>query len=212
MRERRAAQERRRAREFEAFVAGAAGRLLRAATLLTAEPEDRRAPAAERLLILALARTYAAWDRLRGEDPYDRTRQEMAACFAHSAWRERLPRALAHGRRPPPGGLLGRLSPQERLVLVLRLYEGVAEEQTAAQLGLPAERVHTLCLRAVGHMRSRPPAGRGEPPVRVGAPAAEPSGVPAPRPADAPGAPPAPPAPPAPEPLPPAPHPEAAAP
>ena len=31
-------QERRRAREFEAFVAGAAGRLLHAATLLTGEP------------------------------------------------------------------------------------------------------------------------------------------------------------------------------
>ncbi|CAM5405936.1 RNA polymerase subunit sigma-70 OS=Streptomyces rimosus subsp. rimosus (strain ATCC / DSM 40260/ JCM 4667 / NRRL 2234) OX=1265868 GN=SRIM_026140 PE=4 SV=1 [Streptomyces rimosus subsp. rimosus] len=45
-------------------------------------------------------------------------------------------------------------------MLVLRLYEGVAEEQTAAQLGLPAERVHTLCLRAVGHMRSKPRAGR----------------------------------------------------
>lgn len=204
MRERRAAQERRRAREFEAFVAGAAGRLLRAATLLTAEPEDRRAPAAERLLTLALARTYAAWDRLRGEDPYDRTRQEMAAHFAHSAWRERLPRALGRGTRPPPGGLLGRLSPQERLVLVLRLYEGVAEEQTAAQLGLPAERVHALCLRAVGHMRSNPPAGHAEPPVRVGAAAPEPVGVP--------DAPQAPDAPPAPDPLLPAPHPEAAAP
>ncbi|KOG63517.1 RNA polymerase sigma70 [Streptomyces griseoflavus] len=160
MRERRAAQERRRAREFEAFVAGAAGRLLRAATLLTAEPEGQPAPAAERLLTLALARTYAAWDRLRGEDPYDRARQEMAAHYAHSAWRARLPRALRPGTPPPPGGLLERLSPQERLVLVLRLYEGVAEEQTAAQLGLPAERVHTLCLRAVGHMRSTPRAGR----------------------------------------------------
>ncbi|KEF07227.1 MULTISPECIES: sigma factor-like helix-turn-helix DNA-binding protein [Actinomycetes] len=160
MRERRAAQERRRAREFEAFVAGAAGRLLRAATLLTAEPEGQPAPAAERLLTLALARTYAAWDRLRGEDPYDRARQEMAAHYAHSAWRARLPRALRPGTPPPSGGLLERLSPQERLVLVLRLYEGVAEEQTAAQLGLPAERVHTLCLRAVGHMRSKPRAGR----------------------------------------------------
>ncbi|MFH8349262.1 sigma factor-like helix-turn-helix DNA-binding protein [Streptomyces sp. NPDC018045] len=178
MRERRAAQERRRAREFEAFVAGAAGRLLRTATLLTAEPEDRPAPAAERLLVLALARTYAAWGRLRGEDPYDRARQEMAAHFAHSAWRERLPRALGHGSRPPPRGLLGRLSPQERLVVVLRLYEGVAEEQTAAQLGLPAERVHALCLRAVGHLRSDPPAGCAGPPVRVGTRAPEPDGVP----------------------------------
>ena len=44
----------------------------------------------------------------------------------------------------PPGGLAGRLTPQERLVLVLRLYEGVAEDQTAALLGLPAERVRAV--------------------------------------------------------------------
>ncbi|MFH8406868.1 sigma factor-like helix-turn-helix DNA-binding protein [Streptomyces sp. NPDC018019] len=178
MRERRAAQERRRAREFEAFVAGAAGRLLRAARLLTAEPDGRPAPAAERLLTLALARTYAAWDRLRGEDPYDRARQEMAAHYARSAWRARLPRALRPGTPTPPGGLLERLSPQERLVLVLRLYEGVAEEQTAAQLGLPAERVHTLCLRAVGHLRSHPPAGHAGPSVPTGARPSEPGGGP----------------------------------
>ncbi|MFH9421358.1 sigma factor-like helix-turn-helix DNA-binding protein [Streptomyces sp. NPDC017529] len=159
MRERRAAQERRRAREFEAFVAGAAGRLLHAATLLTAEPADRPAPAAERLLTVALARTYAVWERLRGEDPYDRARQEMAAHYARASWRYRLPRTLLPGAGPPAGGLLERLSPQERLVLVLRLCEGVAEEQTAAQLGLPAERVHALCLRAVGQLRSKPPAG-----------------------------------------------------
>ncbi|MFI9047664.1 sigma factor-like helix-turn-helix DNA-binding protein [Streptomyces sp. NPDC053427] len=147
MRERRWARERCRAREFELFVAGAAGRLLHAATLLTGEPDDRPAPAAEKLLVCALSRTYAAWDGLRGEDPYDRARQELAARFAHTAWRHRRPR----------GGLLDRLSPQERLVLVLRLYEDVAEEQTAAQLGLPAERVHALCLRAVARMCSRRP-------------------------------------------------------
>ncbi|MFE0380042.1 sigma factor-like helix-turn-helix DNA-binding protein [Streptomyces inhibens] len=148
MRERQLAQERRHTREFETFVAGAAGRLLHTATLLTGEPVSRPAPAAEELLTRALSRTYAVWDRLRGEDPYERTRQEMAAHFAHTAWRHRRPR----------GGLLDRLSPQERLVLVLRLYEGVAEEQTAAQLGLPAERVHALCLRALAEMRSRRPA------------------------------------------------------
>ncbi|MGI5470577.1 sigma factor-like helix-turn-helix DNA-binding protein [Streptomyces sp. CA-132043] len=144
MRERRSARECRRAREFEAFVAGAAGRLLHTATLLTGEPSGGPAPAAEELLTLALSRTYASWDRLRGEDPYDRTRQELAGHFARTARRHRRPR----------GGLLDRLPPQERLILVLRLYEGVAEEQTAALLGLPAERVHALCLRAVAEMRS----------------------------------------------------------
>ncbi|MGA4875400.1 RNA polymerase subunit sigma-70 [Streptomyces lydicamycinicus] len=147
MRQRRSEQERRRAREFERFVAGAAGRLLHTATLLTGEPATRPAPAAEELLLRALSRTYADWDRLRGDDPYAHTRRELAAVFAHTARRHRRPR----------GGLLDRLSPQERLVLVLRFHEDVAEEQTAAQLGLPAERVHALCLHALGEMRSRRP-------------------------------------------------------
>lgn len=125
--------------EFEAFVAGAAGRLLHVAVLLTGEPESAR-----RLLAGALARTYANWRRLRGDDPYDFTRQELCTAFARTGWRH-------HGG----SGLLARLSPPERLVLVLRLYEGVAEEVTAAQLGLPVERVRVLCNRAVAALRSR---------------------------------------------------------
>ncbi|MFI0784612.1 sigma factor-like helix-turn-helix DNA-binding protein [Streptomyces lydicus] len=147
MRERRPARQRRQDREFESFVAGTAGRLLHAAALLTGEPASRPAPAAEELLTYALARTYAVWHRLRGEDPYARVREEMAARFARTARRHRGPR----------GGLTGPLSPQERLVLVLRLHEGEAEEQTAAQLGLPAERVHALCLRALAELRSHHP-------------------------------------------------------
>ncbi|MEU2869389.1 sigma factor-like helix-turn-helix DNA-binding protein [Streptomyces olivoreticuli] len=148
MRERQAARERRRAREFDAFVGGAGGRLLRAAVLLTGETGPGGAgpyEAAERLLTAALADTYACWDRLRGEDPYDHARQELATRFARSARRYR------HTR----GGILERLAPRERLVLVLRLHEGVAEEQVAACLGLPPERVRVLCTRAVAVLRSR---------------------------------------------------------
>ncbi|WP_393063687.1 sigma factor-like helix-turn-helix DNA-binding protein [Streptomyces sp. LN549] len=153
MRERHAVRLQRRAQEFEAFVAGAAGRLLHAATLLTAEPADP--PGANehalRLLTAALARTYADWDRLHGEDPYNRTRQDLATRFARQAWRHRRPR----------GGQLDRLTPKERLVLVLRLYEGVPEEQTAALLGVPADRIRTVCNRAVATMRgTRTPTAR----------------------------------------------------
>ncbi|WP_443065339.1 sigma factor-like helix-turn-helix DNA-binding protein [Streptomyces sp. NBC_00536] len=140
--------------EFEAFVAGAAGRLLHVAVLLTAEPE-RAAPLARRLLSGALARTFADWRRLRGDDPYAATRAELCAAFARSAWR--------HHARPRPGadagvdvGVLVRLSPQERLVIVLRVYEGVAEEQTAALLGIPADRVRAVCHRATTALRAAP--------------------------------------------------------
>ncbi|MGW1016749.1 sigma factor-like helix-turn-helix DNA-binding protein [Streptomyces niveus] len=153
MRERRqAGADRRRAREFEAFVAGAAGRLLHVATLLTGEPVGAT-PHAERLLTAALARAYADWDRLRDADPYDRVRTELATRYARGAWR--LPRSGE--------GLLGRLGPRERLILVLRLYEGVAEEQTAALLGLPVERVRAICARAVTAMRRPAPARRPTP-------------------------------------------------
>ncbi|MGW8884996.1 sigma factor-like helix-turn-helix DNA-binding protein [Streptomyces sp. NPDC055749] len=162
MRERQADQQRRRAQEFEDFVAGAAGRLLHTATLCTAEPAEP--PGANlralRLLTGALAHTYAQWDRLHGEDPYDRTRQELVSRFAREAWRHHRPR----------GGLLERLTPQERLVLVLRLYEGVAEEQAAALLGLPAERVRAICARAVVRMSAavpEPPERRGRPVARL---------------------------------------------
>ncbi|MEV6944017.1 sigma factor-like helix-turn-helix DNA-binding protein [Streptomyces sp. NPDC051172] len=152
MRKRQVLQGARRAREFEAFVAGAAGRLLHAATLLTAEaPGDN--PRARRLLTLALAHTYACWDRLRGEDPYDRARQYLACRFARGAWHQYggFGRALPH-----PGSPLALLAPQERLILVLRLYEGVGEEQTAALLGLPTERVRAICDRATATLLHPP--------------------------------------------------------
>ncbi|WP_371602965.1 RNA polymerase [Streptomyces sp. NBC_01220] len=153
MRERQAGRQRRRAQEFEAFSAGAAGRLLHVATLLTAEPVDPPGAdeRAQRLLTAALARTYADWDQLHGEDPYVRTRQDLAVRFARQAWRHRRPR----------GGLLDRLTPQERLVLVLRLYEGVPEEQASALLGISVERIRSVCDRSVATMRgTRSPTGR----------------------------------------------------
>ncbi|MER6677049.1 sigma factor-like helix-turn-helix DNA-binding protein [Streptomyces sp. NPDC000983] len=162
MRERHASQDARRAREFEAFVAGAAGRLLSTATLLTAEsPADN--PRARRLLALALAHTYADWDRLRGEDPYDRTRRYLATRFAHGAWHQYggLGRA-----RPHADSVLAVLGPQERLILVLRLFEGIAEEQTAALLGLPLERVRTICDRATATLL-HPPRGPAPAVVRA---------------------------------------------
>ncbi|MER6060277.1 MULTISPECIES: sigma factor-like helix-turn-helix DNA-binding protein [unclassified Streptomyces] len=155
MRDRQVSRGARRAREFEAFVAGAAGRLLHAATLLTAEAPNAN-PRARRLLTLALAHTYARWDRLHGEDPYDCARQYLATRFARATWHQ----YGAFGRtRPDPRSPLAALTPQERLILVLRLYEGVAEEQAAALLGLPRDRVHTICDRATAtllHPASRP--------------------------------------------------------
>uniref|UniRef100_UPI0035A8F7D0 sigma factor-like helix-turn-helix DNA-binding protein n=1 Tax=Streptomyces odontomachi TaxID=2944940 RepID=UPI0035A8F7D0 len=226
MHERHAVRDARRAREFEAFVAGAGGRLLHAATLLTAESLDDN-PRARRLLTSALAHTYAAWDGLRGEDPYEHARQSLALRFARGAWRQyhgrsqwyagwyEVGEALGHVlrealhnvlhrhilqrihrtphrpdgdtplgdsgnggapgtgdgsgssslttafrerlQRSHPKGVLKGLNPQERLILVLRMYEGVAEEQTAALLGLPKERIRAICARAMSTLLHPPP-------------------------------------------------------
>ncbi|MER5727791.1 sigma factor-like helix-turn-helix DNA-binding protein [Streptomyces sp. NPDC002138] len=142
--------------------------MLHVAVLLTAEPGDA-APTARRLLSGALARTFADWRRLRGDDPYAATRAELCAAFARSAWRH-------HGRPRPGGGVLARLTPQERLVIVLRVYEGVAEEQAAALLGLPADRVRAVCHRAMTALRAEGKAGASG---AAGADAARAPGAPA---------------------------------
>ena len=146
---RRESRETRRDAEFAAFVAGAGGRLLRSAQLLTGEQA-----AAERLLTAVLARLYADWLRLDGEDPYDAARCELFRRFAHRPW----------WRCRPHGGELARLSGLERLVVVMRFVEGVAEEQAAAQLALPLDRLRTVADRASATLCSR----RGPAPFRAG--------------------------------------------
>ncbi|MBT3151607.1 RNA polymerase subunit sigma-70 [Streptomyces sp. CHD11] len=161
MRPRHTPDDTTRAREFEAYVAGAGGRLLHTATLLTAEARNDN-PRARHLVTLSLARTYACWDRLHGEDPYDHTRQDLVARYARGAW-HRYGGPLRSRSRPT--GPLATLSPQERLVLVIRLYEGVDGERTAALLGLPVERVRTIFNRAMATVlrpaRPQPPAVSG---------------------------------------------------
>jgi DNA-directed RNA polymerase specialized sigma24 family protein len=137
---RRTAAETRRDAEFETFTAGAGGRLLHAATLLTGDPA-----AAQDLLTSVLARLYADWFRIRAEDPYEQARCELFRRFACRPWWRR-----------PHGGTLDRLTAQERLIVTMRYFEGVAEEQTAAQLGLPAERVRVISARATATLRSAP--------------------------------------------------------
>ncbi|GAB2599525.1 sigma factor-like helix-turn-helix DNA-binding protein [Streptomyces capparidis] len=141
----RQAAERRRAQEFAAFVGGAAGRLLHLATLLSCDDAE----AGERLLCEALARAYLRWPRLRGEDPYAYTLEELVTAYHRRA-------AARPWHRDPAGGRLSALSPLERLVLVLRMSEGMAEAQVAALLGLAPDRVAVVCARACAVVRGAP--------------------------------------------------------
>lgn len=49
---------------------------------------------------------------------------------------------------------LDRLPPQQRVVLVLRIYEDLSEEQTASLLGIPPGTVKSRLSRALGVLRS----------------------------------------------------------
>ncbi|MER6913722.1 RNA polymerase [Streptomyces sp. NPDC000594] len=149
-----------RAREFEDFVTGAAGRLLHVATLLTAESATAN-PRARRLLVRALAGTYARWHRLRGEDPYSVTREDLITRFARGHGRWSPQRWTTRGRRPDHG-VLRTLTARERLVVVLRLYELVGDEQTAALVGLPVERMREICRGAVARICAAEESRPGE--------------------------------------------------
>lgn len=164
--------------EFRVFAAASGGRLLRTATLFTAE-DPRDCPSASRLLVEALARTYARWGRLRGEDPYDLARVELTRAYlrrirfrrgVREGWRGagggsgpggrggrggRSGRGGRGGRggAVPPGpggdlGPLGKLRPLARMVLVLRLHEGIDAERAGVLLGLTPGRVEALTTRA----------------------------------------------------------------
>ncbi|WP_420712453.1 sigma factor-like helix-turn-helix DNA-binding protein [Streptomyces sp. SPB78] len=90
---------------------------------------------------------------LESGDPYDHTRAELLALFLRSSWYRRRP-----GRGP-----LAALPARVRLVLVLRLYEGVPEEQVAALLGLSVDRVRLLCARGVRLLLHPPGPGAAAP-------------------------------------------------
>ena len=155
MRQRHASQDARRAREFEAFVAGAAGRLLHAATLLTAEAAGRQPARAAPAVPVPGAHV-----RVLGPAARRGSRTTAPASTWPPASRAARGTTTAASAAPArtPRVPLAPLTPQERLILVLRLYEGVAEEQTAALLGLSPERVRAICDRATATLL-HPPRG-----------------------------------------------------
>ena len=155
---------------FEEFVAMRSRRLLRTCFLLT-----RDHAAAEDLLQSALAKAWLAWRRLEG-DPEAYVRRIIVNEFT-SAWRrkwrgevptETLPEDIDDvrtGGRDATGQVddrdqvwtaLGRLPRRQRAVVVLRFYEDLTEEQTAAVLGIAVGTVKSQTSKALRTMRLDP--------------------------------------------------------
>ena len=149
--------------EFRLFAQGQQRALYRAALVLTADPG-----VAEDLVQTALMRTYAAWDRVRGQDPVAYARRVMTNAsidrWRRDRGREHLTAEVPHLVSPDGAvGVASRdavlraladLSLQERRVIVLRFLEDLSEAETARCLGIPAGTVKSVTHRAVAKLRS----------------------------------------------------------
>ncbi len=151
----------RRDDEFSEFVAARSPQLYRSAYLLTMSPH-----AAEDLVQTALARTYAAWWRVRAaHDPVAYVHGVLVKAFL-SERRRRSSGERPTADLPEPRALdsdpadrvallaaLAELGPVDRAVVVLRFWEDRSVAQTAADLGLSEAAVKNRSLRALKSLR-----------------------------------------------------------
>lgn len=148
--------------EFVEFARASSARLQQAAYLLTGDRHD-----AEDAAQTALARTYAAWSRVRRSDAYAYARTVLANLVIDQ-WRrpmreyatdvlpeQPVPRDLADDvtRRRWLIQALDRLSPRERAVVVMRHYLDVAEADVARELDLSLGTVKSLNSRGLAKLR-----------------------------------------------------------
>lgn len=149
--------------EFDEFAIAAWPRLCRAARMLTDDPYE-----AEDLTQTALARTYAAWRRVRRDDAYAYARRVLvnATIDRHRRrrWRE-VGLSDVDEQHPAPDEavtvewrdevirLLSRLTQRERAILVLRYYFGLSVGEVAGELRTSTGTVKSTASRALAKLR-----------------------------------------------------------
>ena len=147
--------------EFDGFVASRSPVLLRTAYLLTGD-----SGLAEDLLQTALAKSWFAWGRIAGPpEPY--VRRVLTTTYAtwwRRRWRSEYPTGALPERTAPAGTdpvderdalwrALQGLPRRQRAVVVLRYYEDLSEEDTAAALGISRGTVKSQASRALAALR-----------------------------------------------------------
>jgi RNA polymerase sigma-70 factor (sigma-E family) len=153
--------------DLREFVTGRLGRLSRVAYLLAGRHAD-----AEDLLQSALVKVAVRWQRVsRVGDPEAYLRKVLYHEHIR-AWRRRRNEQLtgyvpevATGQQEAAGVVrravleqaLGRLTPRQRAVLVLRFYEDLSEVDTAAVLGCSVGNVKSQTSRALDRLRQVAP-------------------------------------------------------
>ncbi|MEU6404103.1 SigE family RNA polymerase sigma factor [Streptomyces sp. NPDC046985] len=159
---------------FTSYVRARQPVLLRAARSLTANPSD-----AEDLLQTALAKTYAAWERIEDHRALDGYVRRALLNTRTSQWRKRRVDEFSCEELPEPDPEAGapdpaeqqalrdamwravlRLPARQRAMVVLRYYEDLSEIQTAEVLGVSVGTVKSAVSRALGKLREDPGLGR----------------------------------------------------
>jgi len=154
---------------FAAFVATRGDALWRSAWLLTGDHQ-----LAEDLVQSALAKSYRAFDRVGPEGFEAYVRRVLFTTYV-SWWRRKwrgerptevLPEAVTASvdtdARNDLVAALADLPRGQKAVVVLRYFEDLTEQQTAALLGINVGTVKSQCSRALTSLRSSPHLRREE--------------------------------------------------
>jgi RNA polymerase sigma-70 factor (sigma-E family) len=154
-------------REFREFVAARSAALFRSAYLLTGHREQ-----AEDLLQGVLAKVARRWSRIRLEpEPYVRRAlyHEQVSRWRLRSWGREAPygdlpevatpgdHAATTDLRLALAAALGRLTPRQRAVVVLRYVEDLAESEVAAVLDVSIGTVRSTASRALARLRAACP-------------------------------------------------------
>jgi RNA polymerase sigma-70 factor (sigma-E family) len=153
--------------EFEDMVVSRGTALVRFALVLCGD-----AHLAEDLVQTVLARAYRRWERILGAEQPEAYLKKMIV-NEHLSWRRRrsnreLPvpespwggeiasadGAAGHADRDAAWALLARLPRRQRVVLVLRFYEDLSDEQISEVLGCSASAVRSNAARALAALRA----------------------------------------------------------
>ncbi len=164
------AEERSTTDDFESFVGARGDALWRSAWLLTSDHQ-----LAEDLVQTALAKSWRAWDRV-GPGAFEAYVRRVLFTTYVSWWRrkwrgERPTEVLPETPTTAPDtdarndlvAALAILPRGQRAVVVLRYFEDLTEQQTAAVLGISTGTVKSQCSRALTSLRSSPHLRREEP-------------------------------------------------